>query len=145
MDQLCEGCNFWSKKDVKNLNIYLKPAMFKASEKYKLKYFGEMGKSSFLFFFVMIFHLHFRISWKLAVPGRRHRRLVTNSFAWSKTANETLYSKGLKRMISYRMELLHCQFSSVENPKKHLRLWQKECLTKSKQTYFSWGIIAHGY
>ena len=50
-----EGCNFWSKKEMKNLNTYLKSTRFKVSEKYKMKYFGRVEKvlifsSSFFIF-----------------------------------------------------------------------------------------------
>ena len=46
-----EGCNFWSKQDMKNLKSNLKSARFKVSEKYKLKYFGQK-----------FFHFHFSFS-----------------------------------------------------------------------------------
>ena len=57
-----EGCSIWSKKDMKNLNTYLKSAKFKVSEKYKLKYFSQVEKIFIFFFF--IFHFHFRVFWK---------------------------------------------------------------------------------
>ena len=50
-----EGCSVWSKKDMKNLNTYSKSAKFKNSEKYELKYFSQVEKSSF-------FLLHFSFS-----------------------------------------------------------------------------------
>ena len=44
-----KGCNFGWKQDMKNLNTYLKSAKFKASEKYRLEYFGQVEKI-FIFF-----------------------------------------------------------------------------------------------
>ena len=41
---------------------YLKSAKFKVSEKYNLKYFGQVEK--IFIFLIFIFHLHFRILWK---------------------------------------------------------------------------------
>ena len=55
-----EGCNFWPKKDMKNLNTYLKSAAFKVLEKYRIKVFRQVEKIFIFFFF--IFHLHFQIS-----------------------------------------------------------------------------------
>ena len=52
-----EGCNFSLKQDMKNLDTYLKSAKFKVSEKYNLKYFGQV-KIIFIFF---IFIFHFQI------------------------------------------------------------------------------------
>ena len=59
-----EGCNFWWKKDMKNLNAYLKSASFEASEKYKLKYFNVYFSETLNFtdfkyvfrFFISFFH-----------------------------------------------------------------------------------------
>ena len=59
-------CNFWSKKDMKNLNTYLKSAKFKVSRKYKLKYLSQIEKIFIFFFF--IFHFHIRILWKFLQP-----------------------------------------------------------------------------
>ena len=53
-----EGCSVWSKKNIKNLNTYLKSAKFKVSEKYQLKYFSQLEK---IFIFL---HFHFRVFWK---------------------------------------------------------------------------------
>ena len=61
-----EGCNFWWKQDMKNLNTDLKSAKFKVSEKYKFKYFGQVEK--IFIFFIFIFHLHFQILWNFLWP-----------------------------------------------------------------------------
>ena len=61
-----KGCNFGWKQNMKNLNTYLKSAMFKVSKKYKLKYFGQVEK--IFSFFIFIIHLHFRIFWKFLFP-----------------------------------------------------------------------------
>ena len=56
-----EGCNFWWKKDMKNLNKCLNSAKFKVLDLHKLEYFGQQEKSSYFFFFIF----HFRILWKI--------------------------------------------------------------------------------
>ena len=60
-----QGCNFWSKKDMKNLSPDLESAKFKYSKKYQFDIFGRAEKIFILFLF--IFHLHFSIFKK--IPG----------------------------------------------------------------------------
>ena len=54
-----QSCSVWSKKDIKNLNTYLKSAKFKVSEKYKLKRFKQVEKIFIFFFFIFIFIFEF--------------------------------------------------------------------------------------
>ena len=60
---ISEGCSIWSKKDMKNLNTYLKSAKFQVSEKYKLKYFSQVEKIFIFLFF--IFHFHSRVFFEI--------------------------------------------------------------------------------
>ena len=57
-----QSCSVWSKKDIKNLNTYLKSAKFKVSEKFKLKFFKQVEKN--LHFFLLHFSFSFSNSSK---------------------------------------------------------------------------------
>ena len=63
-------CNFWLKKNMKNLNTYLKSARFKASEKCKLK------NLHFFHFFLLRVSSSFSNFWKFLKLGFSH-------FEWS--------------------------------------------------------------
>ena len=54
-----KGCNFWPKKNIRNLSTDLESAKFKYSKKYQFDIFGQAEK--IFIFFLFIFHLHFSI------------------------------------------------------------------------------------
>ena len=60
-----EGCNFWSKKDMKNLSTDLESAKFKYSKKYQFDIFGRAEK--IFIFSSSFFHLHFSIFKKMLI------------------------------------------------------------------------------
>ena len=59
----------------------------------------------------------------LAVPGRRHRRLVTNSLAWSRTVDDLYVLKGCVKKIT-----LQCYFSPQIDCLQRSSKQTKECL-----------------